>query len=233
MGIKTTKRKALAAVIIITVILSLALISRSDALPIGDDIDYALDGGGTILTQEYAQWQLHKYKDVTLPRRAPFKYAPWTSFIMIDRYVTVGAQSNCNTLMVDAALYPIVKTEADHNKRTAKEILSEYKVNGKGRKALRKIRRYVEDGEYISGVKSASGFFEHHGGDCAAHASAVYVLCQVQGIPIRWCDGGYHGGLHAWNRVKLNSKWYWVDTTYKRKPSRSLWDGYRKPMEMW
>ena len=142
-----------------------------------------------------------------------------------------------NLLIIDPNLYAEIKPEADANRAKAKRILKRYKVKGKGKTAYKKIRRYVRSGSYITGIKSAQGFFENHGGDCSAHASAVYVLCKVQGIPVRFCIGAFDTGngydCHAWNRVKLNGTWYWTDETMRQPMSKRLWWDYKKPMEQW
>ena len=223
-----TKREAIAAVIIAAVLLAVALVSQSDAAIKGVPVN-----GGTYRTNTAAQWQLYKYRAVDLPKRYPYKYAPWRSFLLIDEYTKVTADSSHNILVIDPELYDTIKPEADTNKDKAKRILARYKVKGKGKTAYKKIGRYVRAGSYKKGIKSAAGFFDHHGGDCAAHAAAVYVLCQVQGIPVRYCIGSMDGGCHAWNRVKLGRVWYWADETMGMWLSRKLWEGYKQPMEMW
>ena len=227
-----TKREAILTVILFAVLLSVALISQADAKV--KDVPIK---GGTYKTMTVAQWQLHRYKAVTLPKRYPFKYAPWRSYVLIDKYVKVDADLKHNLLIIDPNLYAEIKPEADQNRATAKRILKRYKAKGKGKSAYKKIRRYVRKGKYITGVKSASGFFENHGGDCAGTASAVYVLCKVQGIPVRYCIGAYDTGngydCHAWNRVKLNGTWYWTDETMRQPMSKRLWWDYKKPMEQW
>ena len=226
------KIEAIATVILVTILLAVALVSQADAKVQGVPIK-----GGTYKTMTVAQWQLHRYKSVTLPKAYPFKYAPWRSYVLIDKYVKVDADLKHNLLVIDPQLYQTIKPEADANRAEAKRILHKYKVKGKGKTAYKKIRRYVRSGKYITGIKSAQGFFENHGGDCAGTASAVYVLCKVQGIPVRYCIGAYDTGngydCHAWNRVKLNGVWYWTDETMEQPLTKRLWWDYRKPMEMW
>jgi len=227
-----SKIEAIATVILVTILLAVALVSQADAKIKGVPIQ-----GGTYKTMTVSQWQLHKYKSVTLPKKYPFKYAPWRSHLLIDKYVRVDADLKHNLLVIDPSLYQEIKPEADANRAEARRILKRYKVKGKGKSAYKKIRRYVRSGKYITGVKSASGFFENHGGDCAGTASAVYVLCKVQGIPVRYCIGAFDTGngydCHAWNRVKLNGVWYWTDETMRQPMSKRLWWDYKKPMEQW
>ena len=223
-----TKREAIFTVILAAILLAVALISQADAAVKKPPVT-----GGTYKTQTMAQWELYRYKTVELPKRYPYKYAPWMSYVLIDKYVKVDADLSHNLLVIDPALYEEIRPVADRNRARARVILKKYKVKGRGKPAYNKIRRYVKTGRYIKGVKSAAGFFDRHGGDCAAHAAAVYVLCKVQGIPVRYCIGSLEGSCHAWNRVKLGRRWYWADETMAMWLSRSLWDGYKKPMEMW
>ena len=53
---------------------------------------------------------------------------------------------------------------------------------------------------------------------CAGYAEAFKVLCDGLGIPCvlvnGWVLSGDSWGLHEWNYVKLNGKWYAVDVTW-------------------
>lgn len=232
-----TKIKSIALVVLIALVLSLLLVSQADA-DTGKQFDQRvvdkLKTGGTVKTQIYAQWELWKYKETVLPKKYPFKYAPWESYCAIDKYVIVGGDAKHYSIEIDPKLYTEVKPIAEETKAKAKEILKRYKVSGTTRADYMKIRKYVRSGKDIEGVKSALGFFEHHGGDCAGYSSAVYVLCKVQGIPVRYVIGSAPGGyLHAWNKVKLNGKWYWVDETAEEPMQTKLWWYYNGVMVMW
>lgn len=235
------KLKAITLVVVVALALMVLLLSQADAtVKSGSAFDAKakriLRTGGEVPTQAYSQWELERYKEESIPKLYPYKYAPWISYLAIDKYVTVSANNTSNLLVVDEALYREVRPEAEVTRAEAKRILKQYKVKGTGKTAYKKIRRYVRTGRYIPGVKSARGFFEHHGGDCSAHASAVYVLCKVQGIPVRYVMGGLtYGGLHAWNRVKLGKHWYWADETFDEPLVRNLseWGYHKRPMQMW
>lgn len=226
------KRLKQLAVIFITVLLSVLLLLQADTKNSMDARIGKYIKGGTYKTRKYPQWKLYQYKTVSLPRKYPFKFAPYQSYVLIDKYTQVGSDRTHNTLTFDPNLYKTIKPEADSNRREAKKILKRLKVRGKGKKAYKKIYKYCKTGKYIKGIKTAKGFFEKHGGDCAAHSSAFYVLCKVQGIPVRFCIGET-SGLHAWNRVKVKKQWYWVDTTYGYGRSKDLWEDHKAPMETW
>ena len=233
------KLREIIVTVIVAIIVAVLLLSNADANSnntFDGKVTKAIHTGGLVKTQKYSMWELHKYKETTLMRKYPISYAPWAGYVAVNKYVEIGQGNTYNYIQIDPVLWATLDYQAQANRASAKAILKQYKVKGTGKKAYLKIRKYIRSGKYITGVKTASGYFEQHGGDCCAVASAVYVLCRVQGIPVRWCMGGLsYGGLHAWNRVKLGKVWYWVDETFEEPMVRSLskWDYHKKPMEMW
>lgn len=49
---------------------------------------------------------------------------------------------------------------------------------------------------------------------CQGYALLTYRLMQEAGIPVHIVSGTVSTGLHAWNKVNLDGKWYNVDTTW-------------------
>lgn len=49
---------------------------------------------------------------------------------------------------------------------------------------------------------------------CQGYANLLYKMLTEVGIPCRVVTGTAKGGLHAWNMVKLEGKWYNIDTTW-------------------
>lgn len=53
---------------------------------------------------------------------------------------------------------------------------------------------------------------------CAGYAKSFKYLCDKAGIECiyasGYADNGTEENLHAWNAVKLNDQWYWVDPTW-------------------
>ena len=233
------KAKLITAVVVTWLLLTVLLLSQFDFgfADVGSTFDKRVTNklitGGTVKTQIYAQWELWKYKETQLPKKYPFKYAPWESYQAIDKYVIVGSDLKHYTLEIDPKLYEEIKPIADRTKTRAKQILKSRGVKGTSKTAYMKIRKYVRGGADIEGVKSAIGFFDNYGGDCCGYASAVYVLCKVQGIPVRFVIGSWLGYLHAWNKVKLDGKWYWVDETIEIPLERKLESGYYGVMVQW
>lgn len=49
---------------------------------------------------------------------------------------------------------------------------------------------------------------------CNGYAALVYDMCREAGVPCRMIVGTANGGLHAWNLIKVNGKWYNADSTW-------------------
>lgn len=191
--------------------------------PFGERVDLH---GGQFSTKSMSIWQLYRYKDVELLRRYPLSYAPFTSYLLVDEYVSVENHDNRNWLVISTDLYRAVIEDAKYNKTHA------IKYKGKPIERLRKIYRYCLRTEYVCHVKTARDVFEKRQGDCAAIASAFYVMCKKNKIPVRYVIGWTPYGCHAWNRVKLDGKWYWIDPTLGNWISRKQFKG-RTVMEKW
>ena len=222
------------AVIALWLLLSAILIGQVDA-DVGKRFDERVTDkikGGEVTSQVQAIWEMQKYKETKFHQKYPFKYCPWRSHVAINEYVTVESRLKTNAFVIDPRLYTEIEPIAKETKARAKTILKKYNIKGTGMPAYLKIRKYVRGGADIKGSKSALDFFNNYGGDCCGHTSAVYVLCKVQGIPVRFVIGSYLGNLHAWNKVKLNGKWYWTDETFEYPLERKLEWGYGV-MVMW
>lgn len=50
-------------------------------------------------------------------------------------------------------------------------------------------------------------------GVCEDYADAFWAMAKVVGIPCKMVYGTAGGG-HAWNKVKIGKKWYWLDVTW-------------------
>ena len=63
---------------------------------------------------------------------------------------------------------------------------------------------------------SAETLFEEGTGICSSYAKAFASLCTMSGIDCIYITGDVTGSDngHAWNMVRLDGKWYYVDTTW-------------------
>ncbi|MDD6208177.1 MAG: transglutaminase domain-containing protein, partial [Clostridiales bacterium] len=81
---------------------------------------------------------------------------------------------------------------------------------------------YVNNGDYSSAENwayGASGVLLHGEGVCQSYAFAFYMMATAAGLECEVVSGqatnstGSTGG-HAWNRVKVNGTWYYIDCTW-------------------
>lgn len=182
--------------------------------------------GGQFGTKSMTMWELHKYKDTTLLRKTPLKYCPYKAYQLVNQCVEVHKRNNIHYIDINADLIELTAEDANYNKAHAKV----YK--GTTEQKVKKIYRYCTETTYRTGKKYARSVFEDREGDCAGIASAFYVLCIKNEIPVRYVIGWCPDGCHAWNRVKVNGKWYWIDPTLERYLWKDLYEGY-SILEYW
>lgn len=184
--------------------------------------------GGDVTTKSLSLWELHKFKDTQLLTLDPLCWTPWRSYITVSRYVTIGTKNNRNCISIGADIVKMLSADAKYNKRFAKR----FKVSGTIKKKVRQIYTYCRKIKYTTGIKTAREAFTTGKGDCAAIASAFYVLCRSKKIPVRFIIGWEGDECHAWNRVKISGRWYWIDATFHYWLSPKQYYG-RKVMEVW
>ena len=182
--------------------------------------------GGRTGTKSMAIWELYKYRDTELLRKYPLCWCPWTAYLLVNQNVTVEEGNNKYYLCINTDLYSATIDEAKYNKSHAKT----YKGTDKQR--VKKIYDYCRKTTYEAHRKTARDVFESRTADCAGISEAFYVMCRKNKIPVRYIIGWTEYGCHAWNRVRVKGKWYYVDATLERYLSRSLWKGY-SVMETW
>lgn len=108
--------------------------------------------------------------------------------------------------------------------KKVKKVLASLNLAGKSRvEKLRLIHDYIA--EHVSYDNTLSKFTAYdglvssaHTTVCQGYALLYYKMCTDVGIPCRFVGGyGTTGGYrisHAWNLVKVGSKWYYVDVTW-------------------
>jgi transglutaminase/protease-like cytokinesis protein 3 len=82
----------------------------------------------------------------------------------------------------------------------------------------------ITDSEY-SGAISAQ--FLKGAGNCTSFTYTVCFLCECLEIDVYYCGGGaiVDGEIigHAWNKVKVDGKWYYIDTAWNTGLTETLW----------
>lgn len=184
--------------------------------------------GGITASKRMPLWKIHQYKDTTLLRKYPLRYAPWLAYVYVDKYVEVKCINNYNCLVIKTDLRKLVIEDAKYNLGFCRK----FKTKGKRKKQVRQIYSYLLKTEYIPHVKTARKVFQYRKGDCAGIASAFYVMCKVKKIPVRYIIGWVDDGCHAWNLVKVNGRWWHIDCTSGTWLTKKPWDHFTV-MEMW
>ena len=76
---------------------------------------------------------------------------------------------------------------------------------------------YVNDGNYQSAENwayGAGGVLIHKEGVCQSYSIAFYMMAVSAGLDCKFVSGTAKGGDHAWNQVKVDGKWYYIDCTW-------------------
>lgn len=184
--------------------------------------------GGAVATKSKAIWELQRYKEIDLMRKAPMKWCPYKAYITVYDNVSIYGYNNLHWISIDADLMQLLSAEAQANKAFAKR----FPTHGKRKQQVRQIWRWCKRTKYVFGVKFASDVFTKRQGDCAAISAAFYVLCKAKHIPVRYVIGWTPSGCHAWNRVKIGKQWYWIDCTHGRWIQKKQYEN-RHILEMW
>lgn len=61
---------------------------------------------------------------------------------------------------------------------------------------------------------TALGALKYNYAVCAGYAKVFQLMCQLAGLECTYIVGDTPRGSHAWNQVKIDGKWYNVDTTW-------------------
>ena len=182
--------------------------------------------GGSFSTRSMSIWELYRYRDTELLRKEPLSWCPFKSYQVVSDHITIENRNNRNWLIIDTDIIELVKADADYNRKHAKT----YK--GTDAEKVWQIYKYCRRTKYVAHLKTARSVFEDGQGDCSAIAEAFYVMCKKNHIPVRYVIGWADGECHAWNRVKVGKRWYWVDATLGKYLKRKQFKG-RTTMEVW
>ncbi len=196
-----------------------------------DDRVNRILSGGTVTTKALSMWELHQYKYTNLLRKSPMQYCPWEAYKAVRDHVHIADTTGFRyALTIDTDLKKLLRKNAIYNRDFARN----FKVSGSKKWQVRRIFLWCNQTHYTTAYNTTRDCFERRQSACAGIAGAFYVLCRVNHIPVRYVIGWveYGGGCHAWNKVQLDGKWYWIDCTYGWWLSRYAWEG-RTVMEMW
>lgn len=212
------------------VIILLTLWAVKASASFDDRVDKILSGG-TVTTKGLSYWEMYQYKTTKLLRKSPMQYCPWESYKAVRDHVHIHDTTGFRyALTIDCDLKKLLRKNAVYNRDFARR----FQVSGTKKQQVRKIFNFCNRTKYTTQYNTTRDCFEKRQSACAGIAGAFYVLCRVKHIPVRYVIGWveYGGGCHAWNKVMLDGKWYWVDCTYGWWCNSDLWYG-RWVMEIW
>ena len=196
-----------------------------------DDRVNTILSGGTVTTKGLSYWELHQYKYTKLLRKSPMQYCPWEAYKTVRDHVSIHDTTGFRyALTIDTDLKKLLRKNAVYNRDFARR----FQVSGTKKQQVRKIFNWCNRTKYTTAYNTTRDCFERRQSACAGIAGAFYVLCRVKHIPVRYVIGWveFGGGCHAWNKVQLDGKWYWIDCTYGWWCNSDLWYS-RWVMEMW
>lgn len=196
-----------------------------------DDRVNRILSGGTVTTKALSMWELQQYKYTNLLRKSPMQYCPWESYKAVRDHVHIADTTGFRyALTIDTDLKKLLRKNAVYNREFARR----FQVSGTRKQQVRKIFNFCNRTHYTTAYNTTRDCFEKRQSACAGIAGAFYVLCRVNHIPVRYVIGWVEcgGGCHAWNKVQLDGKWYWVDAAYGWWCNSDLWYS-RWVMEMW
>lgn len=162
-------------------------------------------------------------------RESLLSWSSWHAYCCI-----IYREKGTYTVVHNRTIRTVLK-EARSNKKWAKKKVKKLKLNKmSNKKAVYRICEYIEDHyDYDSSQAWLEMAIKSHRANCTAYADLFYVLCKARKIPVRYIRGNVEGGSHCWNQVKINKKWYWVDTCWGYRPRRKLWSDHYTVVEIW
>jgi len=169
--------------------------------------------------------------------------ADYYGYIQIGQYEGARVFDHCEIwALLGTASFSAVKTDdgyrmlmpysehptagtAEQNKRTLDNL---YNVVWDIRQATEGLGQ-VETSDYIIGYlrfhltnydgdasDHIATWLEAGFADCGIYSGLYYLIGSNCGLQIDVINGSIHGESHAWNRIKLNGEWKYVDIAYQR-----------------
>lgn len=177
------------------------------------------------------------YRNVLLYNTTVLQYAISRTRDTIDflepdekEYVILKQADRYCYFIIDGKRLTSLVDEAKKNKAEAKKIINKLDItsNTEQKFAVGLIYRYIfEECEYDIDKRGASDAMKGRG-NCAAMSSEFRLLCRLIGLPCEYVRGNTTDSAHAWNRVKIDGAWYYIDNALYLKASKQLWKTHVK-----
>ncbi|MDD6155002.1 MAG: transglutaminase-like domain-containing protein [Eubacteriales bacterium] len=137
-------------------------------------------------------------------------------------YTYIHKKGKYYVTVKDKVSYRLSSSQNKAYKKKLKKTLKSLKLKGSNTAKVKKIYKYItKNVKYDNNYKksgsttyTAYGALNKKKAVCNGYATLFYDMCREAGIPSRVIVGKTSGGLHAWNIVKLDGKWYNCDATW-------------------
>jgi len=117
----------------------------------------------------------------------------------------------------------LAKKRLDDFKASLKGISDEYEIAVKAHDLLMQENFYRYDSGNIPSTHHSAhsiiGWLDKSGVVCEGYAKAFQYLLGGVGIECIYVTGNSKGQAHAWNAVRIQNSWFWVDATFNDQES--------------
>ena len=152
-----------------------------------------------------------------------------------EEYITLKKyDTKCCFIIDGERLSPLV-LEAKRNKATAKKLIKKMKIDKTmtEKQVADKFYDYIDYHiVYDFDSRGASDAMKGKG-NCAAMSAEYRLFCWLVGIQCEYIKGYTKSGAHAWNRVKADGVWYYIDNALCLKRSKKLWKTHVSIAQKW
>lgn len=205
--------------------------------PLNKRMEAALDSGKTVRVKtSLSMPECQYYLDSLIYNATDLRYATYHAYKVLketDAIRLKRGSTYCVFVVKGADLAPLM-AECRDNQGLVKKALRKIGITKKTKvkKAIGEIVDYI----YYRNPQGDAERFANpllHGsnGNCAAMSSAFKAFMIRLDIPCEFIIGYVGDECHAWNRVKISGKWYYLDIALSRGLKRKLWKGYRNIIE--
>lgn len=205
--------------------------------PLNTRMERAMDSGRTVKVKtSLSMPECQYYLDSLIYNVTDLRYATYHAYKVLKETdaITLKRKSYYCLFTVKGADLADLMAECRDNQRMVKKALRKIGITKKtkAKKAISEIVDYLYYRNPTGKVERfANPLLHGSDGNCAAMSSAFKVFMIQLGIPCEFVIGYVGDTCHAWNRVKINKRWYWLDIALARGLRRKLWKGYGNIIE--
>ena len=121
----------------------------------------------------------------------------------------------------------------EYIEKKIREITEEVMPEGiSEREGIERLMKWFQNNmQYQQGEHLLYDSLKDGKGNCDAYSQIAQAVCDYAGIECKYVTGRVETGYHAWNKVKIEGKWYYVDFTWNRSLNTELWQDHIQETE--